>query len=243
MAEALGMRVVVNDPPRERAEGHCGFVSLKGILREADIITFHVPLTMQREDKTHHLADELFLSKVLPGTILLNSSRGEVVSPRALKQALDQGSLAAAAIDVWENEPQIDAALHQQVSIATPHIAGYSADGKANGTAMSVASLSKFFNIGIESWYPDDVPPPLSPLIQIDARYLSFEEVLAKAILHTYPIAEDHSLLNANPGAFEELRGAYRVRREFQNYQVEISGAQADVVYSLRKLAFRIKEL
>lgn len=240
MAEAIGMRVVLCDPPRERSEGHCGFVSLGGILREADIITFHVPLNRDGEDKTYHLADEKFFSKVMPGTILLNSSRGEVVHTGAILHALQTGKLAGAAIDVWEGEPAIDTGLHTIVDIGTPHIAGYSADGKANGTAMSVAALSRFFEIGIETWYPHEIPGPDHPVIQIDARGLTFDEVVARAVLHTYPIANDHQRLLQTPQDFEAQRGGYPIRREFHNYTVELSHASEEVVFTLQKLGFKV---
>lgn len=243
MAEALGMRVVLCDPPRERSEGHCGFVSLGGILREADIITFHVPLHREGVDKTYHLADEKFFSKVLPGTIVLNSSRGEVVHTGALTDALQSGRLAGAAIDVWEGEPAIDSGLHSIVDIGTPHIAGYSADGKANGTAMSVAALSRFFEIGIETWYPHEIPGPDHPVIQIDARGLTFDEVIARAVLHTYPIDDDHQRLWQAPLDFEAQRGGYPVRREFHNFTIELAHANKEVEYTLQKLGFKVSTI
>ncbi|MBO4536323.1 MAG: 4-phosphoerythronate dehydrogenase, partial [Bacteroidales bacterium] len=134
VAQALGMRVLLNDPPRAAAEGPDGFVSLDDLIAGSDIITLHVPLTSE----THHLFDAGRLSQMRPDQILINTSRGEVVDGEALKSALRARRLATAVLDVWEHEPDIDPELAQLVEIATPHIAGYSQDGKAAGTTAAV---------------------------------------------------------------------------------------------------------
>ena len=139
LGEWLGMRVILCDPPRSRIEGTCGYVSLEGVIRECDIITCHVPLNLVGHDQTYHLINERILQKVNPGTIIINTSRGEVVDNIALKNELKSRSrLQASVLDVWENEPLIDKELVELVDIVSPHIAGYSADGKANATAMTV---------------------------------------------------------------------------------------------------------
>src|SRR5262249_26020812 len=130
-AEALGMKVLQNDPPRERIEGHQphSFVSLDDIRAEADIITLHVPLTHDGPDATRHL----FAEKNLGGFTLINTARGAVVDNAALLEAIKRARLDGAVLDVWETEPEISSALLDVVDIATPHIAGYSFDGKVNG--------------------------------------------------------------------------------------------------------------
>ena len=148
MASLLGMKVLLNDPPRERKEGRGAFVSLNEIADRADIITFHVPLNRGGADNTFHLFNHDFAKQIKPGSIIINSSRGEVVSGNVLKKVLKEKYLKAAVLDVWENEPVIDAGLVPLIDMATPHIAGYSIDGKANGTAMSVRAVSNFFNLG-----------------------------------------------------------------------------------------------
>src|SRR5665811_859798 len=100
----------------------------------------------------------------------------------------DRGKLSGAVIDVWENEPDIDLELMSQALIATPHIAGYSTDGKANGTAIVVNSLCKYFNLPLANWYPEKVPPPAFPLISIDCNDKSEEEIIREAVNHTYSI-------------------------------------------------------
>ena len=168
LGKILGMNVLLNDPPRARKEGYKEFTGIERILKEADIITVHVPLTMTGEDKTYHLFDDINFSKMKKGSWFFNSSRGEVAETLALKKVLGSSVLGGAVIDVWENEPDIDTDLLSKVFAATPHIAGYSTDGKANGTAMVVNYLSSFFSLPLENWYPGNVPEPLFSEIVID---------------------------------------------------------------------------
>ncbi|MDP3582352.1 MAG: 4-phosphoerythronate dehydrogenase, partial [Ignavibacteria bacterium] len=170
LASALGMKVLLNDPPRARKEGGEKFVSLDELVEKSDIITFHVPLNKAGVDKTFHLADEKFFEKFNKSKIMINSSRGEVVETNALKLAVKDGSVSDLVLDVWENEPNIDSELLELTDIATPHIAGYSADGKANGTAICVNALSEYFNLGLEkNWYPKEIPNPVnSSIIEMD---------------------------------------------------------------------------
>jgi erythronate-4-phosphate dehydrogenase len=154
IARALGMNVLLNDPPRARLEGERNFVMLGNILYNSDIITVHVPLNFVGEDKTYHLFNEKSFKKMKKGAWFFNSSRGEVTETSAIKKALGSGKLGGAVIDVWENEPDIDLELMTKAFIATPHIAGYSTDGKANGTAIVVNSLSKYFDLPLKNWYP-----------------------------------------------------------------------------------------
>lgn len=145
VAEALGMKILLNDPPRERKEGGKNFCSLDKIKNESDIITFHVPLNKNGIDKTYQLADDLFFDQLKKKPIIVNSSRGEVVKTSSLK-CNKRGKISNVILDVWENEPEIDLELLDIVDIATPHIAGYSADGKANGTSVCVNAINEYFN-------------------------------------------------------------------------------------------------
>ncbi|MBN1181969.1 MAG: 4-phosphoerythronate dehydrogenase PdxB [Bacteroidales bacterium] len=240
LAEILGMRIYLNDPPRERAEGHCGFVSLNGIIRECDIITFHVPLYKDGVDKTIHLANENLLKVLYKDTILINSSRGEVVDNKALKDVLGSGKISGAVLDVWEGEPALDKELMDMVDIATPHIAGYSADGKANGTAMSVNALCEFFNLPYKNWYPEDVPEPDNTFIEINCKGKSDQEILHDAVLATYPIWEDDERLRNSVDTFEKQRGDYPLRREFKAYTVKLeNNSSKDIIIKLNKLGFK----
>ena len=240
LASGLGMKVLLNDPPRERVEGKSKFVSLQKIQENADIITFHVPLNNEGVDKTYHLVDEDFLHGIKPETIIINSSRGEVVSAASLKKALKEKKIKAALLDVWENEPLIDKELLDLVDIGTPHIAGYSADGKAMGTAMSVQALSRFFNFNLNNWLPDNIPQVHNNKIEIDCKELNIQEVINKAVLATYNIENDSTALKKSLKTFEAQRGNYPLRREFNAYEVCLKNDKNNIGQLLSTLGFRI---
>ena len=130
VAQELGMRVLLNDLPREDKEGKQGFSSLQTLAEECDILTFHVPLYKEGRYKTCHLADDAFFQSLKRKPVIINTSRGEIIETGALLNALDTGLVSDAIIDVWENEPAINLTLLDKVFLGTPHIAGYSADGK-----------------------------------------------------------------------------------------------------------------
>ena len=241
MSELLGLNVLMNDPPRMRAEGKSGFVELDKLVSESDVITFHVPLIREEIDKTFHLADEHFFAKFNGKKILINTSRGEVVDTSALKNAIQKGTVNACVLDVWENEPGIDCKLLQMVDIATPHIAGYSADGKANGTSVCVRAVSSFFDLGIQpDWYPAELPKPESPeKFLIDCKSKSTQEILTEVILNTYKILDDDKILRNSVETFEKQRGHYPVRREFPYYSIETRNCEPAVFDALAKLGFR----
>lgn len=240
LGELIGTQVYLNDPPRQRKEGTCGFMSLEGIIRECNIITVHVPLIKDGPDKTYHLVNEEFLKKLNPNTILINSSRGEVVDTAALKKALKEKWIRAAVLDVWEKEPDIDLELLGLVDIATPHIAGYSVDGKANGTAMSVQALSKKLGLPLTRWQPEDLPVPAMPVMHIDCEGKTKQQVLTQTILSTYKVLEDDARLRQSVETFEAQRGSYPPRREFHAYSVKLSNAHSGIEKALRGLGFRV---
>ena len=212
-AEALGMKVLRNDPPR-RAAGETGFVSLDEVLESSDIVTLHVPLEYGGPFPTFHLADGAFFARMKKGAFFFNASRGEAAESAAVKKALRGGRLSGAALDVWENEPDIDRELLDMCSIGTMHIAGYSADGKANGTAASVRAVAAALGIPeLAGWSPAAMPEPTRPAC------FAFTSVKG-ALLHTYDPCEDSARLKAAPEQFEELRGSYPVRREFRAFTV-----------------------
>ena len=238
-ARALGMNVLVNDPPRAEKEGQTGFSGLDEIKATADFITFHVPLNPDGEYATYHSADRNFFDTLGKKPFFINSSRGEVCDNQALKQAVTAGRLAGAALDVWENEPGIDTDLLSMLDYATPHIAGYSADGKANGTAMSILSLVKFF--GLEGKFDGSVlqRPPLPEKPEIDLMPFSDAgesetELLYRAVTASYDIVSDDRRLRGNPAGFEKQRGDYPLRREFDSYHVSAPSGLQDVLRTLR---------
>jgi erythronate-4-phosphate dehydrogenase len=238
LAKILGMNVLLNDPPRARREGQTNFVGLEEVLSKSDIITLHVPLNDGGEDKTYHLFGEEVFKKIKKGSWLINSARGEVVETGPLKKALRSGKLAGAILDVWEHEPHIDLDLMSKAFIATPHIAGYSIDGKANGTAIVINSLSQYFNLPLKNWYPVNIPLPPSPRISIDCREKSVPEIIREAVFHTYNIVEDSRKLQLSPSDFEKLRGDYPVRREFPAFTINLHEGTPEIYTILRDLGF-----
>lgn len=241
VCDLLGMKVLLNDPPRERAEGSTEFVSLNQIMDEADIITLHVPLEMKGEDATFHLGNGDFFSGLKRKPFLINSCRGEVVETQAVKAALKSGQIAGFVCDCWENEPDIDLELLALTEIATPHIAGYSKDGKAIGTQMSVHAISKFFRLGLENWQPSGVEQPANPIFELDGTGLSEQDIFAKAILHTYDIRNDDQDFRKNTAQFEQLRGDYPVRREFPAFTIIPKNVPESTLEVLKKLGFNLQ--
>jgi erythronate-4-phosphate dehydrogenase len=241
ICELFGMKVLLNDPPRKRAEGSSAFVNLKQLMDEADIITLHVPLNLKGEDSTLHLGDDFFFSELKKKPILINSCRGEVVDTIAVKSALKSGLISGFICDCWENEPDIDLELLNLTELATPHIAGYSKDGKATGTEMSVHAISKNFNLGLENWHPSGVELPEQPIFELDGTGMSEQAIVAKAIFHTYDIRNDDQNFRKNVAQFEQLRGDYPVRREFSAFTIVPKNVSEGTLEILKKLGFNIQ--
>ena len=257
-AAALGMNVLVNDPPRVRREKLTGFVDLETIRREADFITLHVPLQGAEygPDRTEHMADEAFFRRLKRKPFFFNASRGDVVDESALKDAIREGRISGAVLDVWHNEPDIDRELLSLVDFATPHIAGYSADGKANGTAMAAEAVIlnlparvgihapgafRAMRESIQQVKADilaKVPVPETPVITLDP---ASPHPLADAVFASYDIAEDDAALRAAPEQFEDMRGSYRVRREFPAYTIRSDKPlPSELRDTLLKLGFQL---
>ena len=196
VAERLGMHVLVCDPLLNEPS----FVSLDVIERECDVITFHVPLSREGQYATFHMADEAFFHRLCRVPYIINTSRGEVVDNVALLSALQEGRVRDAVIDVWEGEPALDDALLQRVFIGTPHIAGYSADGKVNADNMVIDALCQHFHLS----HPGIIVPPELPI--------DFQDTGSP--LDYYNPLEDSRQLKDNPQKFEILRNNYPLRRE-----------------------------
>jgi erythronate-4-phosphate dehydrogenase len=241
ICDLFGMKVLLNDPPRERAEGSAAFVSLKQVMEEADIITLHVPLNMKGEDATFHLGNEAFFAELKRNPILINSCRGEVVDTISVKTALQNGQISGFICDCWENEPDIDLELLEMTEIATPHIAGYSKDGKATGTQMSVQAISQFFNLGLDNWQASGIELPANPVFELNGAGMSEQEIVSNAILHTYDIRNDDQDFRKNPAQFEQLRGDYPTRREFPAFTIVAKNISEENWDILKKLGFNIK--
>lgn len=208
MAKGLGMKVLLNDPPRADKDEE-GFVDLDVLANECDVITFHTPLQHDGIYRTFHLADEDFLFRLKRRPYLINSSRGEVVDTASLLAALAAGYVKDAIIDTWEYEPCISRELREVAYIATPHIAGYSADGKVNATRMSLEAFCRFFKIDVEI----EIFPPSLP-------FMNFSKDKEEAFLQYYNPLYDSEWLKAAPEKFEWFRSNYPLRREDNNFSI-----------------------
>jgi erythronate-4-phosphate dehydrogenase len=239
-ARALGMKVLLNDPPRARREGEEAFVSLDRIMRESDVVTLHVPLNRGGQDNTYHLADEAFIKKLKPGAILVNTSRGSVVRQESLVAAIRNGKISAAVLDVFEGEPRVNGELLDLLTLATPHIAGYSLDGKANGTGMAVRAVSRFFGLGLDDWQPGELPVPERPVLHGDPSAMGRQELLWELYRQTYDVSVDDRRLRNDPEAFEQQRGTYPFRREPVAYSVRLFRGNPELVSSLEELGFSV---
>lgn len=206
LAHYLGFNVLKNDPPREAAEGSYGFCDLDTLLASADIVTLHVPL----DDNTRGMADEQFFAKMQDGAFFINASRGEVVNEEALKKAVPR--LGPVIIDTWCNEPHADKELIEMADIATPHIAGYSYQGKQNATAASVRAVARYFGFSdlFEFFPATDVNNEAVKLFMKDMKQGEITSVLQ----YNYPIFTDDFMFRIHPERFEEIRSNYQYRRE-----------------------------
>jgi erythronate-4-phosphate dehydrogenase len=205
-ARRWGFGVECCDPPRQRA-GERGFVTLGEVAARCDIVTFHTPLTRAGDDATWHLADRRFFDTLRPAALLLNAARGEVVDTQALLHAIENNATTC-CIDTWEGEPAIDRRLSERALLATPHIAGYSAQGKANATSMVVEAVARGFGLPLEGWYPD------GEVMRVVPRPIAWDELRA-TIGSRFDIAALSRTLKSAPDRFERLRNDYPYRQEY----------------------------
>lgn len=207
MALALGFRVLKCDPPRAAAEGPFGFCDLEYLLKNSQVVTMHTPL----DETTRGMADAHFFDLMQPGAFFINASRGEVVCDDALKAAMPK--LGPVIIDTWNNEPDIDKELMDMVDIATPHIAGYSYQGKQNGTAAAVRAVAHYFGFQeLFEFYPK-AEFPENEAVKLDLKGLRQGEIAA-VFQYNYPIFTDDFMFRLEPENFEKLRSEYKYRRE-----------------------------
>ena len=246
LAESLSMKVLKNDPPLERKSIGKNYVPLNEILK-ADIITIHVPLSFEGIDRTFHLLNESNLKEIKSGAIIINTSRGAVIdNPALLTESINKEF--ELILDVWEDEPAVNTNLLNKTRIATLHIAGYSLEGKVNGTKMIYDALCKFLNIK-STWQPD------LPKIQNKEMRLpdgkTDEEKLYKLFSSIYDIEKDDELMrkivtydiNKQRGYFDLIRKKYPVRREFNNYVVYISESEMHLRSILENFRFSVKTI
>ena len=212
----LGMQVLLNDPPRAEKEGKGEFVSLEEIADRCDYISFHTPLIKEGSYATYHLADQVFFDRLQRCPVILNAARGGVVDEQALLEAYRNHIVSDMVIDCWENEPDVSTELLQKTFIGTPHIAGYSADGKANATRAMITAVTDRLQIKIDL-STIQPPQPENPIIALPGT----EQDFSQAVWTTYDPIKDSLALKKAPETFEQLRSCYPLRREFCAYALQ----------------------
>lgn len=199
-AQALDMKVLPCDPPLAEADP-TGYLPLSRLAAEADIITFHTPMTRSGRYPTYHLADSRFFNSLKRKPTIVNAARGPVVDTPALVSAIEKGIVKTAVLDCWENEPRIDRHLLSLAEIATPHIAGYSIEGKLRATHMVLNEVCRFFGLPIPQ-LTRPIPAPAPDIVSSDDIISSYSPLL------------DTQILKNNPEKFEPLRNNYNLRHE-----------------------------
>jgi erythronate-4-phosphate dehydrogenase len=259
-ALALGMKVLCNDPPRAREnprvslltddgpkETDLAYVPLDRVLEASDVVTMHVPLTREGGDRTFHLADAAFFERLKPGAVFINSARGPVVDTPALLEALDADRVSHAVIDTWEGEPRYSAALLHRATLVTPHIAGYSFEGKVTGTHMVYREACRFLDRAPD-WTPDALlPPPATPRVEVRAAGRPAVSVLNRVVRRVYDIRTDDRRLRegcvddpeTRGRCFDRLRVGYPVRREFRFTEVCAPEAAPELRRMIEGIGFR----
>ena len=227
----LGWQVLVCDPPRQQAEGG-DYVDLSTLLQRCDVISLHTPLTTQGDCPTDHLIGAEQLQGLLPGSWLINASRGAVIDNQALKALLEQRTDVRAVLDVWEGEPQVDVALAQRCDIATAHIAGYSLDGKIRGTGQIYQAFCEYFSLPAQTEITFPEQTLLAMQLAAHTPVADAMRVLCRAVYD--PRADDAVFrlslqgdAEARRAAFDLVRKNYPIRREIPDLQVQLAQAPA----------------
>lgn len=247
-ARALGMKIFLNDPPLQRQTGDLKYLPIEQLFN-CDFVTVHTPLTFDGVDKTFHLVNEKFFESLKTDCVFINTSRGGVVDTNALKAAIKTGRLGSVVLDVWENEPDIDNELLRKVDIGTPHIAGYSLDGKIAGMIMIYRAVCTHFGLETKFDAESFLPEPMVGEIRIEPSNGLEQNIIHKTVQQVYPINRDdfntREILMV-PAAergrfFDDLRKNYPVRREFQNTELEFSAVMnKSLVEKFKGIGFRI---
>jgi erythronate-4-phosphate dehydrogenase len=247
-ARALGMRCVLNDPPRQRTSHDPVFVAREDALSQAEYVTLHVPLDRTGPDATVGMAGRAFFDAMQSDAVLLNTSRGDVADEEALAAALDSGRVSHAVLDVWQREPDIDPQMVGRAFLATPHIAGYSFDGKVLATAMLFQALCRWLDVAADLDLSGLLPEPEIPRVDLTNRAGDDEELVRTAVSSVYDIKEDDRALrgavadadrSAIGAEFDLLRKTYRRRREFCHTTVVLPAARDALFRKLTSLGFR----
>jgi erythronate-4-phosphate dehydrogenase len=243
---ALGMQCLVNDPPLQAQGGHDAYVGLEAML-DCDVITFHVPFTRDGDWPTWHLADRGFLERLKPGAVLINTARGAVMDNVALDALLAERHDLSVVLDVWEGEPAISCDLLEKVDIGTPHIAGYSLDGKLRGTEMIYRAACEHLARPAE-WRPGNALPE-RPVLEL-REVVDPAAALRQVVCFAYDVREDDARLRevlrlpgeARAVYFDRLRKEYPVRREFPETVIRLPHGNDRLATVLEALGFAVEQ-
>ena len=245
LAPALGLRLLLNDPPRFAVEQDPALRPLEEILPAADIVSLHVPLTDAGPCATRHMVDSRFLAALKPGALLVSAARGEVVDEESLLLARQRGQVSRLVLDVFEGEPRLARVLAGRADLISPHIAGYSYQGRVNGTHQCYLAACRFFEREA-TWTPVPLGPPDAPVREVEARGRRTEEVLDAVVRGAYDIEADDRALRAGLDQpeeergrhFQDLRARYPERYEFSSWPVRLRGADPTLTERVRALGF-----
>ncbi|MCH4809873.1 4-phosphoerythronate dehydrogenase PdxB [Vreelandella neptunia] len=244
---AMGVATLACDPPRAEEEGQDGFHSLDALVERCDVLCLHTPLTREGPHATYQLLNAQRIDELAPGSVLLNAGRGDCVDGLALRSRLAGKGDISAVLDVWEQEPDIDAGLRDLVSLATPHIAGHSLDGKLRGTWMIQQALARLFEQSSELPFTDICPPPALASLHLQ-HALPVEDALRLCMRAVYDVRRDHDALQRQTQhhgmhkGFDDCRANYPLRREFVTLNVQLSGEALALEDILRGAGFAVTQ-
>jgi erythronate-4-phosphate dehydrogenase len=245
--QALGMQPVLNDPPLQRQTSDDKFRPIQELF-DCDFVSLHVPLTYEGDDKTYHMANDKFFNSLKRKCVFINTSRGGVVETKSLKSAINNDKLKAAILDVWENEPDIDYELLRNVDLGTPHIAGYSLDGKVNGMIMIYDAVCKYFGLSSDLNISSFLPDVEEAEVKVDHGDKDQQHVLHETVQEVYAINRDDFNMREilmvpdqqRGEFFDDLRKNYSVRREFQNTRIILDKPCEGLVKKLVGIGFKV---
>lgn len=248
LLKTLGMQCMLNDPPLKDLTAEARFLELEEAI-SADIVTLHVPLTTEGRHPTVRLLDEGKLLRLKSGAVLINTARGGVIDEPALIKRLDQRPAITAVVDCWAHESAINTGLLSRVSLGTPHIAGYSFDGKVKATERLYRAVCRYF--GLHPKQPRQIASPPIKIVELGfADDDNAADSLRRAVLACYDIRRDAKALKQllslpeekRPGYFDGLRRYYPLRREFNQTQVIIPAHRPKLATTLRALGFQVQD-
>lgn len=245
---AMGVNTLVCDPPRAADAGEQAFYTIDELIERCDVLCLHTPLTREGPHATYQLLNALRIDELTPGCVLLNAGRGDCIDGLALRGRLAGRGDISAVLDVWEGEPEIDAGLHDLVSLATPHIAGHSLDGKLRGTWMIQQALSRHLGRPSGLSFAEICPPPVLTSLHLQ-HALPAEDALRLCMRAVYDVRRDHDALQRQiqrhglRKGFDDCRANYPLRREFATLNVQLSGESVVLEGILRGAGFRVQTM